>query len=133
MDRPRESIVVHPRRKAGEAQRDRKHVRLSADLIESLFDRPLPEAAQIVGLGETAFKQACRKLGVLRWPYSSRDQQEPGSTLQRAEVAPQEALPSSSESTTTETGQSIEVEEDLFAFFIDQFGGDDSALHDPQW
>ena len=44
-------------------------VALSIELLESLRGLPLPRAAQAVGVSATAFKKACRKLGIPRWGY----------------------------------------------------------------
>eukprot|EP00287_Rhodomonas_sp_CCMP768_P002573 CAMPEP_0196721746 /NCGR_PEP_ID=MMETSP1091-20130531/4232_1 /TAXON_ID=302021 /ORGANISM="Rhodomonas sp., Strain CCMP768" /LENGTH=174 /DNA_ID=CAMNT_0042063285 /DNA_START=48 /DNA_END=572 /DNA_ORIENTATION=+ len=62
-------VTVHARKKAGQSRRSQKSIVLSIELVRTLFDRPLPEAAAAVGLGATAFKSACRQLGIERWPY----------------------------------------------------------------
>ena len=42
----------------------------SYQAISSLFDRPQKDAAGRLGISLTTLKQVCRKLGVLRWPYT---------------------------------------------------------------
>jgi hypothetical protein len=41
-------------------------------VLESLFDLPLANAAKILGVGTTFFKQKCREYGIERWPYRQR-------------------------------------------------------------
>ena len=38
-------------------------------LLDALRGRPLPAAARAIGLSATAFKRACRRLGVARWAF----------------------------------------------------------------
>ena len=42
---------------------------LTLELLDALRGLPLPRAAQAVGVSATAFKKACRRLGVHRWGY----------------------------------------------------------------
>ena len=44
-------------------------VLLTSDTLAALRGLPLPQAARAVGLSATAFKRACRRLGVRRWDY----------------------------------------------------------------
>lgn len=46
-----------------------KPIKLSCRTLESLFEMPMKEAATELGMGLTAFKNACRKLGIKKWPY----------------------------------------------------------------
>ncbi|EKX48831.1 hypothetical protein GUITHDRAFT_105455 [Guillardia theta CCMP2712] len=82
--------VIFPRRKMGEASRKTDAVWLSMELVHSLSDRSLQEAAKHLGISATALKKACRVLGIERWPYcrkriqdgdcsSSKDAQSPDS------------------------------------------------------
>ncbi|EKX35724.1 hypothetical protein GUITHDRAFT_118109 [Guillardia theta CCMP2712] len=48
----------------------RRPVRVDMGLIVGLFSKRQADAARHLGLSLTAFKSACRKLGVVRWPYS---------------------------------------------------------------
>ncbi len=61
-------VFVHKR---GKARLDgpTESVRVSLDVIEQLGSLPLARAAATLGLSETSFKGACRKLGIKRWPY----------------------------------------------------------------
>ena len=73
--RARDSVVeVFPRRKAGESAstpaRGRSPVHLNYSAVAALFDTPQTEAARRLGISLTALKQASRKLGILRWPYT---------------------------------------------------------------
>jgi hypothetical protein len=38
---------------------------------------PLPRAAHAVGVSHTAFKRACRRLGIARWDYKGRGRRQP--------------------------------------------------------
>ena len=42
---------------------------ISLELLDSLRGLPLPFAASSIGVSATAFKKACRRLGVTRWEY----------------------------------------------------------------
>jgi hypothetical protein len=44
-------------------------VKITLELIAALHGLPLPRAASAVGISATAFKRACRSLGVGRWDY----------------------------------------------------------------
>ena len=69
--------VLHkfPRRKQkqhseGQAARTRRRrVTISKIELLKLFDLPLQKAASRLGLGTTAMKNACRELGISKWPY----------------------------------------------------------------
>ena len=41
-------------------------------VLASLFDLPLANAANILGVGTTFFKQKCRECGIERSPYRQR-------------------------------------------------------------
>ncbi|EKX43269.1 hypothetical protein GUITHDRAFT_140588 [Guillardia theta CCMP2712] len=66
----RDQVVIYPRRKSGQANRDLGIVVLNRDMIDSLCWLPLPSAAEILKISPTALKTACRSLGIIRWPYS---------------------------------------------------------------
>eukprot|EP00960_Hanusia_phi_P036883 752581-Hanusia_phi.AAC.2 len=66
--------VVYPRKKFGQPQVRGQRVSLSKEDIEKLFHLRQVEAAELLGLSLTALKTVCRKVGILRWPYS-RDRQ----------------------------------------------------------
>ena len=42
---------------------------ITSAIVARLGDLPLKEAARILGVSPTAFKRACRKLGIRRWAY----------------------------------------------------------------
>jgi hypothetical protein len=44
-------------------------VLITRELLDGLRGLPLPRAASAVGVSATAFKKACRRLGVARWDY----------------------------------------------------------------
>jgi hypothetical protein len=60
--------AIFPRRKAGSGGGVQPVV-ITPDVLRALAGRPLSEAAQRLGVSATALKHACRKLGILRWPY----------------------------------------------------------------
>ena len=51
------------------AERTAVPVLISLELIHSLRGLPLQTAARAVGVSGTAFKKACRRLGMRRWEY----------------------------------------------------------------
>ncbi|EKX53201.1 hypothetical protein GUITHDRAFT_100911 [Guillardia theta CCMP2712] len=67
--------VVLPRKKRGQPKVRGMRVSLSKEDIQKLFHLRQVEAAKLLGLSLTALKSVCRKVGVLRWPYS-RDRQQ---------------------------------------------------------
>jgi hypothetical protein len=61
---------TYPRKKKGEDRRSSdKPVRLTRENVVDLFTMSLKDAAASVGMCPTSLKKACRKLGVLRWPF----------------------------------------------------------------
>ena len=66
-------IHLFPRRKAdgGDAPPCKRRTPVLFDRtdLEALFELPQPDAARRLGISLTTLKQACRKLGVKRWPY----------------------------------------------------------------
>ena len=62
--------LIFPRRKAGQSSRvDKVPIELNYEIISKLFCLALPEAAERLGISATAFKAACRRLGVTKWPF----------------------------------------------------------------
>ncbi|EKX45829.1 hypothetical protein GUITHDRAFT_108277 [Guillardia theta CCMP2712] len=57
------------RRKHHEDLRTRDSVMLDSTTVTSYFHMRQSEAAAAFGISLTAFKAACRKLGIQRWPY----------------------------------------------------------------
>ena len=69
---------VFPRRKKGESQRSSpKSLSLSLNDIKALFYMRQVEAASHLGISLTAMKNACRRVGVVRWPYSRQRPENP--------------------------------------------------------
>ena len=64
---PRRKQKQHSEGKA--ACTRRRHVTISKIELLKLFDLPLQKAASRLGLGTTAMKNACRELGISKWPY----------------------------------------------------------------
>jgi len=65
-------VRLFPRRKAGSAEPEshkRDPVKLSFDMLASLFGLPQSLAAKSIGVSLTSLKQVSRKLGLARWPY----------------------------------------------------------------
>ncbi|EKX48071.1 hypothetical protein GUITHDRAFT_151919 [Guillardia theta CCMP2712] len=61
---------VFPRKKRGESRRFQDHVSISLEDIMQLSHLRQADAARTMGISLTAFKSACRQLGLTRWPYS---------------------------------------------------------------
>lgn len=66
-------VFVQPRRTQRKAAK-KPLVVVTRAVLEPLFEMTLVGAARALGVGTTALKSACRKLGLRGWPYRrSRD------------------------------------------------------------
>lgn len=80
-DRPsqaRDTTLIFPRRKVNDSFRNAPYgkaslpaVAISKDLLVKFYGVPLPEVAKALGVGSTALKAACRRLGIKRWPCAA--------------------------------------------------------------
>jgi hypothetical protein len=61
--------AIFPRRKAGGGGCSGMPVIITQEVLKTLEGQPLTAAAQRLGVSPTAFKNACRKLGIRRWAY----------------------------------------------------------------
>jgi hypothetical protein len=61
------------RRGDGSLSESERRIVVTRAILESLFHLPLNEAAKHVGLSNTTFKKACRRFGVMKWPYRRSD------------------------------------------------------------
>jgi hypothetical protein len=63
--------IIFPRRKAGDGIffSSPKPIVVTLKMLEELRDYPLVSAAEKLGVSSTAFKRACRALGIRRWSY----------------------------------------------------------------
>jgi hypothetical protein len=64
--RPR---IIFPRRKGGDTRHHTRPVRVTRQMLQALFHLPLPSACKHLGLCATTFKKACRREGIMQWPY----------------------------------------------------------------
>ena len=64
--RPR---IIFPRRKGGDTRHPTRPVRVTRQMLKALFHLPLPSACKHLGLCATTFKKACRREGIMQWPY----------------------------------------------------------------
>jgi hypothetical protein len=62
--------VIFPRRKSGEIKMSARPVKVTRQMLESLTHLPLPNACKKLGLCATTFKKACRREGIMQWPYT---------------------------------------------------------------
>ena len=66
-----DSLSIKPRRSRISAKPvPPGRVVVNPELLESLRGLPLPHAARSIGISVTAFKAACRKLGIRRWEHT---------------------------------------------------------------
>ena len=67
-----EAPQIKPRRKSKDLVKSNTHepVVVTLDILHDLEEYPLGVAAAKLGVSATAFKKACRKLGVKRWSYT---------------------------------------------------------------
>ncbi|KAJ1479066.1 hypothetical protein T484DRAFT_1959671 [Baffinella frigidus] len=65
-------LRVFPRRKLGEASRSADHaVLVSVEMIHEFRNMSMKDAAKKLGLPPTAMKGACRRLGIMAWPFKT--------------------------------------------------------------
>ena len=123
---PAAGPAIQPRRKPGtEAAaggRQPGPVVITSAVISTLRDLPLQEAAQTLGISATAFKRACRKLGLKRWAYKRRHFGRPGwrtlppagSAAAAAEAADAEAANGSGRSSPSASARGMSMSPSLF-------------------
>eukprot|EP00287_Rhodomonas_sp_CCMP768_P008205 CAMPEP_0196742110 /NCGR_PEP_ID=MMETSP1091-20130531/44620_1 /TAXON_ID=302021 /ORGANISM="Rhodomonas sp., Strain CCMP768" /LENGTH=236 /DNA_ID=CAMNT_0042088057 /DNA_START=52 /DNA_END=758 /DNA_ORIENTATION=+ len=71
---PQRDVLIRPRASPGSGtQRAKKQIKITLDILQSLFGMPLKEAASVAGISISAFKRVCRHLGVRAWPYRFQD------------------------------------------------------------
>eukprot|EP00277_Geminigera_cryophila_P037831 CAMPEP_0173108338 /NCGR_PEP_ID=MMETSP1102-20130122/42606_1 /TAXON_ID=49646 /ORGANISM="Geminigera sp., Strain Caron Lab Isolate" /LENGTH=313 /DNA_ID=CAMNT_0014006685 /DNA_START=78 /DNA_END=1019 /DNA_ORIENTATION=+ len=64
--------TIWPRRKRGNLKRTTSEpVFLDEATVSQYFTIPLHKAAVKIGISPTAMKSACRRMGILKWPYRS--------------------------------------------------------------
>ena len=96
------SLLFFPRQKDGEDAEPgplTRHIRVSHEVLKSLFHLKLKDAAREIGLCPTTFKKACRRFHIEKWPSRTKQRdaairmrkQDPGCapaapTLQTTEV-----------------------------------------------
>ncbi|EKX34340.1 hypothetical protein GUITHDRAFT_119506 [Guillardia theta CCMP2712] len=61
---------IYPRRRRGEEKCSREPLSLDEEQITKLFCFRQTEAADFLGISLTALKNACRRIGMQKWPYS---------------------------------------------------------------
>jgi hypothetical protein len=68
------ALALFPRRKLGGniPCKRRAPVQIDMEALQGLYDMPQPDAARELGIALTTLKQACRKLGIKRWPYARK-------------------------------------------------------------
>ena len=84
--------AIFPRRKPGVEPGVQKAppVVVTPELLLSLHNMPLNQAAEAIGVSATAFKKACRKLGISRWAYkrgTAKGERERGAARKPAAAA----------------------------------------------
>jgi hypothetical protein len=60
-------VISRPRRRGRE--NTPSEINLTLEILSKNFHRPVAKVAEEYGIGCTAFKHACRKLGLMQWPY----------------------------------------------------------------
>lgn len=94
----KKELVIFPRRKAGQSKRQADNeapVKLTPESLEAIANIPLVAAAKKLGISKTALKNACRNLGLKRWPFRRRRED----ARRKAAIA-SASLSSSSDSTS---------------------------------
>ena len=96
-----ESLSIKPRRSRVSAKPvPPGRVVVTPELLESLRGLPLPHAARSISISVTAFKAACRKLGIRRWEHTrgrarraGPGQDKPGVSFPNISSSPPAASP----------------------------------------
>ncbi|KAJ1483741.1 hypothetical protein T484DRAFT_1799185 [Baffinella frigidus] len=140
-DKKPTSRVIFPRRKGGENYHSAGPVTVTRQDLDSLTHLPLPIACKKLGLSATTFKKACRREGLMVWPFrrgaqrgedraqkimhaimipepsvaSTSSQSEGDSTSPSSPDGSSEAAPQSPCSSTTTTEEPTSTEEDAGA------------------
>jgi hypothetical protein len=65
-----QAIILRPRSSHRAPAKRASEVAVTPELLGTLRSLPLPRAAAAAGVSATAFKKACRRLGVRRWGYT---------------------------------------------------------------
>ena len=69
------SLLFFPRQKDGEDAEPgplTRHIRVSHEVLKSLFHLKLKDAAREIGLCPTTFKKACRRFHIEKWPSRTK-------------------------------------------------------------
>ncbi|EKX33995.1 hypothetical protein GUITHDRAFT_155866 [Guillardia theta CCMP2712] len=94
------AAIVCPRRKRTEVHEPLDEgeaegpVVVTRALLESYFDMPLSTVSKELGICPTAIKRACRKVGILKWPFKTpnpgpkKKNGQPSATTQPVQKAP---------------------------------------------
>lgn len=101
----KKELVIFPRRKAGQSKRQADNeapVKLTPEILESIASIPLVAAAKKLGISKTALKNACRNLGLKRWPFRRRREDARRNAL----INPVASTPSTLSKTSSKTGSS---------------------------
>eukprot|EP00291_Cryptomonas_curvata_P010546 CAMPEP_0172177658 /NCGR_PEP_ID=MMETSP1050-20130122/15573_1 /TAXON_ID=233186 /ORGANISM="Cryptomonas curvata, Strain CCAP979/52" /LENGTH=241 /DNA_ID=CAMNT_0012850231 /DNA_START=296 /DNA_END=1018 /DNA_ORIENTATION=+ len=67
---PAQAIILRPRSSHRAPASRAAEVAVTPELLGALRSLPLPQAAAAAGISATAFKKACRRLGLHRWGYT---------------------------------------------------------------
>jgi len=87
------AVKVFPRRRRKQdgtcddarGPKEERKIILTLAAVEARVNLSMPEAALSLGIGVTTLKQACRRLGMPRWPYS-RGASSSSSSSQRSKT-----------------------------------------------
>lgn len=63
------AVRVYARSRQGGLSSSTHQIDFTFDMLTSNFHLPMHKAAEKFGVGGTAFKNVCRKFGLLQWPY----------------------------------------------------------------
>eukprot|EP00961_Rhodomonas_salina_P079602 1069571-Rhodomonas_salina.1 len=95
---------------------------------------PLPDAAKLLGIGSTALKMSCRKIGIARWPFPALSHRNASSKVEgRSRSTSQEH---ERQQDQTPIGDKDKIKNERKVDFCSKFGGlieDLSSLRDTPW
>eukprot|EP00960_Hanusia_phi_P032768 750060-Hanusia_phi.AAC.2 len=70
---PERALEVCPRRKLTDMEKDIEPVLLTRKMLEGFYGMPLCDVATTLSISLSAIRKACRRLGIEKWPFKSRN------------------------------------------------------------
>ena len=116
------SHIIFPRRKAGDGIffTSPQPIVVPLDTLQTLKGLSLGVAAEKLGISPTAFKRACRALGMRRWAYQRRSERVSAKELRRMTNAAHRAVAISAHGSFKAEARAVDegAEADIFSWIV---------------